>query len=192
MENILRKIVASDNLYGRFLNTLSLMEYIGARKIIKSQSDKQLNKKLLDHMAEEIRHAQRLKRAALRAAPNVCKDYSPAALLCGDAAYRYFQTVDHAAQTECNEHNPWHCYLYTTFLIEVRVLLFYAAFEKILLAFEKPSVFRGILAEEKNHLEEVSAHLSALPDFEKNMVRLKNIEAEAFEKFLMALNAAVA
>jgi len=187
MNHLLRTIATSDNLYGRFLNTLSLMEYTGARKIVKSQQQNFLNKRILEHMAEEMRHALTLKKAALRVAPKLCETYESEALLCGTEAYHYFQTVDHLAKNELSEQDPWHCYLYTTFLIEVRVLIFYAAFEKILLELGKPLVFRGILAEEKKHLEEVSRWLSVIPNYENNIARLKAIEEEAFDNFLSAI-----
>lgn len=184
---MIKKMMASDMIYARFLNTLSLMEYTGARKIIKSQPQQHIHKKILDHMAEEMRHAQVLKRAAMKVAPGVCDTYEPDTLFCGVEAYQYFQTVDHAAKQALNVRDPWQCYLYTTFLIEIRVLMFYAAFEKALLESGKPSVFRSILAEEKNHLEEVSGWLSEIPDYEKNKETLKKIEEEAFEKFLLAI-----
>lgn len=185
MEKLLQKIITTPTIYARFLNTLSLLEYIGARKILKSQQHQHLTSKLLSHIGEELRHAQILKRAALKIEPNLCNTYTPESLLCGNAAHHYFQTVDHAPIHELNEHNPWHCYLYTTCIIEIRALAFYTTFETALRTLEKPSVFRGILAEEERHLEEVKNWLSAIPNYEQNLQRLKNIEEKEFAVFLL-------
>jgi bacterioferritin (cytochrome b1) len=191
MENTLKKIVASDNFCGRFLNTLSCMEYVGARKIIKNQAQQQINKKILTHMHEEMRHALVLKKAALRVLPDLCASYAPEALLAGEAAYQYFQAVDHAAPSVLQEQDPWRCYLYTTFLIEVRVLVFYAAFDRVLIEAEKAPVFRGILAEEEKHLEDVSQELKTIPDYEKNIAQLNAVEAQAFDAFLERVRAEI-
>lgn len=187
MEKLLENIIATPVIYARFLNTLSLLEYIGARKILKSQHYQLLNTKLLSHMSEEMRHAQILKRAAMKISPD-CDTYMPKTLLCEGAAYHYFQTVDHAPAAEFNEHNPWHCYLYTTSVIEIRALNFYGIFEKVLKKLGNPSVFRGILAEEKRHLEQVSDWLHAIPNYSaRHLERLKEIEEREFGVFLSAV-----
>ena len=50
--------------HARFLNTLSLMEHIGSRKIMTSQTSRGLGGETLRHLAEETRHAYFFKRAA--------------------------------------------------------------------------------------------------------------------------------
>ena len=50
--------------HARFLNTLSLMEHIGSRKIMASQTHGPLGRDVLKHLAEETRHAFFFKKAA--------------------------------------------------------------------------------------------------------------------------------
>ena len=50
--------------HARFLNTLSLMEHIGSRKIMVSQTCGPLGREVLKHLAEETRHAFFFKKAA--------------------------------------------------------------------------------------------------------------------------------
>ena len=50
--------------HARFLNTLALMEHIGSRKIMVSQTRGPLGQEVLKHLAEETRHAYFFKRAA--------------------------------------------------------------------------------------------------------------------------------
>jgi len=193
MQQLLKNIISSPKIYARFLNTLSLLEYIGARKILKSQHQQFLTEKLLAHSIEELRHARVLKRAAMKISPE-CDSYAPAALLCPTEATHYFQTVDHATNSIIGEYNPWHCYLYTTLLIEIRALSFYNTCEEILKELGMPSVFRGILVEEEQHLQEVTECLQKIPNHAENLQLLKNIEEKEFNAFLLALenNIAVA
>lgn len=191
MQQLLKNIITSPKIYARFLNTLSLLEYIGARKILKSQHQQYLTEKLLAHSIEELRHARVLKRAAIKIAPEY-DSYAPDALLCGAEATHYFQTVDHATNTVIGEYNPWHCYLYTTLLIEIRALSFYSTCEEILQELGMPSVFRGILVEEEQHLQEVTEYLQKIPGYEKNLEILKNIEEKEFSGFLQAVERNIA
>lgn len=187
MKNILIKLIQSPENYARFLNTLSLLEYIGARKIIKSQHQDQLNEKILAHMSEEIRHAEVLKRAALKIAPQVCQTYAPEALICGREAWQYFQAIDQAAARELDEKNSWNCYLYTTWLIETRAINFYTLFEEVLQQQGKPSVFRGILVEEHRHLDEIATSLQNIPGHDAKLARLKVIEELEFKNWINAI-----
>lgn len=187
MKTVLQKIVESTELLARFINTLSLLEYIGARKIIKSQPQESLNEEILAHMYEEVRHAQVLKRAALKLAPELCATYAKTALLKGDAACRYIQTVDHAAQEAFAERDPWRSYLYTTFLVEERANSLYPMIDEVLSAAGKNPLFRGILEEEQRHLAEISAWLKEIPEGEAKILQLRTIEVTAFEQWSDAL-----
>lgn len=186
MRRLLISIVNDPQIYARFLNTVSLLEYMGARKILKSQRQEVLTEKLLDHAAEEIRHAQVLKRAAKKLAPKICDTYAPESLLCGQQAQAYFQTVDHAAADTLGITNPSHAYLYTTWLIEVRALKFYTAWEDILRQIGQRSVFRGILKEEEKHLQEILQWLQVIDNHEHHMALLQGIEEAAFAQLLQA------
>ncbi len=184
MKSLLISIMNDPQTYARFLNTLSLLEYMGARKILKSQRQDVLSEKLLSHAAEEIRHAQVLKRAAKKIAPKICDTYAPESLLCGKAAQAYFQTVDHAAVEKLGITNPSHAYLYTTWLIEIRALKFYTAWEEVFQQTGQPSVFRGILKEEEKHLQEILQWLQAIDGHEHHMTLLQQIEESAFNQLL--------
>ena len=62
-KQVLSELVKHNELHAKFLNTISLMEYMGARKIVKSQLEKNVDSEVLAHMTEEIRHAQIFKKA---------------------------------------------------------------------------------------------------------------------------------
>lgn len=172
---------------GRFFNTLSFMEYIGARKIIKSQPQEKLHEDVLSHMYEEIRHAYVLKKAAMRFAPEICETYSAEALLAGSAAANYMKAVDKAAVEKFNEQDPWLCYLYTTLLVEERANQYYLLIDEALEAQGYSPIFRGILVEEERHLADITTALQQYPHSFERLPLLREIEAVAFDEYLSAM-----
>lgn len=181
----------SDLIIGKFFNTLSMMEYIGARKIIKSQHQDHLDEQILSHMYEEIRHAHVLKRVAIRFAGKACDSYAPEALLAGEAAVRYMQAVDAGAKQEFGIDDPKLSYLYTTLLVEERANQYYALIDEGLRAVGKAEVFRGILVEEERHLEEIFAALKTNSLAMTQLEKLRVIEQQAFSQYLSATRTAV-
>lgn len=183
---LLKKIISLPDYYARFLNTLSMLEYTGARKIVKSQKKIALSESMLAHLYEEIRHALILKHAALKIKPEY-SDYSEKSLLCGLEANHYFQVVDHAANQVLGETDIWHCYLYTTWLVETRAIRFYSQCQDVLLEAGLHNIFRSILAEEHKHLQEVHEELKKIPDYNTKLATLMAIEEQEFEIFLSAM-----
>lgn len=185
---LLERVIAEPARHARFVNTLSLMEYIGARKILKSQPAAGFTLELLAHVSEEIRHAHVLKRLALKLDPAV-ETYAPEFLLAPAAASGYMQAVDRAAEADLaatgNAAQPWVNYLYTTLLVEERAGGFYPAYAERLAPLGHAAVIQGILREEENHLRQVVDHLLRDDaDGRARLDRLRVVEATAFEKWL--------
>lgn len=156
----LRKLASSRDLHAKFVNTLSLLEYIGARKILKSQKESRITSELLSHVAEEIRHAQALKRVALKLSEGRLEGYSQDELLAGSEARAYIQAVDHTELLPGEKpRDAWIAYLYTTLLIEERANKIYPLYEPILAEAGHPGVLRAILREEESHLNDIRASL---------------------------------
>jgi len=63
-EDLLPEILEKPSIHARMVNTFSMLEYIGTRKILKSQDAPSMTLSLLAHIQEEIRHAQMLKKLA--------------------------------------------------------------------------------------------------------------------------------
>ena len=164
------------------------MEYIGARKILKSLHQENINEKILAHATEELRHAQVLKKAAQRITPGLCKSYLPDELLCVTDATHYFQVIDHAVQQQLINNNPMQAYLYTTFLIETRAIEFYSIFEATLAELNRPTVFRGIITEENRHLTEIVNCLKRDITFTNNMYILSAFEKKEFMNFINSID----
>jgi len=61
MKDLIRKITQDDHTHARWLNTLSMMENTGAKKIKNCEHPVFVNEIILKHAAEEARHAYYLK-----------------------------------------------------------------------------------------------------------------------------------
>src|SRR5687768_15269402 len=105
----------------KWMNTLSFLEHIGSRKILKSQKSENLSFEILNHLAEEARHAAFIKKIALKLDPQVTS-YQDKHLFCGQEAKEYILTLDerchHFLQSLPVSENE--TYYWVTYLIEVR------------------------------------------------------------------------
>ncbi len=187
-DEVLRLLSGNIPSQARFLNTLSMLEYIGARKILKSQPEDGMSLMLLAHAAEELRHAKALKGLSERLGATTGTGYAPEETLCGADARAYFQTLDDRVAEQVGAQSSRLAYLYETLLIEARALRVYP---KLMAAFQSPwveAVGRGILAEEDRHLEEIERALAS--DDGAHRERLAGLRAEEeslFAAFAKAL-----
>lgn len=191
-DSFLKMIAPSANLQARFINTLSLLEYIGARKILKSQPEDSISLQLLAHVSEEVRHARILKKVAGQLSGGTIRGYSPKETLCGDAAKTYFQSLDKGVEEQLDDAGPRLSYLYATLLIEERALLVYpktvASFKNDLFS----SAVRAILIEEDRHLNEICDSLKVIdPIFQEQVTKMRSIETKLFDAFARSLQTEV-
>ena len=88
-------------LHARFVNTLSRLEYVGVRKILKSRRSEQIDLDGLQHILDEAVHALRLKKAAVALAGgggDSVVTFADDATLAGDAGEGYLQALDRRAE----------------------------------------------------------------------------------------------
>jgi hypothetical protein len=189
-EGLLIALAARRDAHARFLNTLSMLEYMGARKILKSQRAEEISFEILSHAAEEIRHAQALKRIALKLGDGRPETYSDEHLLSGPEARRYFQAIDHLPGMEGEQLSPSQSYALTTLLIEERAIRVYPIYERVLAAVGFPGVLKGILQEEDRHLAEIREALTGSRGLSAERVaRARTIEEQAFGRWERAIEA---
>ena len=140
LEAAVGAIVADAGLHARWLNTFSYLEYVGFRKIVKSQRAEALTAEILNHALEEGRHALGLKNIALKIGGETFATYAPANMLCGDEAEDYFQNLDAACDAIFADRPDAQrvklVYCYVTWLIERR-----ACFRTARLSISVASVF---------------------------------------------------
>jgi hypothetical protein len=193
MGPLLERLAGSPPLHARFLNTLSLLEYVGVRKILKSQRAEWFTPELLEHVVEEARHAFVLKTLAMRVGEGSVPTYAPEHLLCGAEAVTYIQTLDRGAERDLADRPAGGApartnYLYTTLLIEERADHVYREYEPILARRGLGGVLAGILREEEGHLRTVLGRaLETDAAHADRIERLRIVERRAFATLRDAL-----
>ena len=184
----LKQVCAAPPLLARFLNTLSLMEHIGSRKIMISQSRGELGLGTLQHLAEETRHAYFFKRAAEGVAQGKLA-YDADAILAGPRARFYMGRLDafvaRSAQGQA-------AYLYMSLLIEIRAVWFYKILQDVFRQMRQPINLTSLLAEETMHLEEMGKHLRSLgEDLDTRLPVFAAYEEAQFTHLLAGLEHAI-
>ena len=185
--SILEHVVSDRKLHARWINTFSLLESIGFRKIVKSHRASELTADVLQHAFEESRHALLLKKLAVRVGGPEFDSFDPEHLFCGESAVSYFQTLDALCAEELGSAKL--SYLYVTWLVEVRALEVYAAHRAIaeqgdLDCQVVANQLARLLREEEGHLSDVEASLRRLdPEFENRGANFAKIERLLFATF---------
>lgn len=148
-------------LHARFLNTLSLMEHIGSRKIMATQSGATLDNDTLKHLAEEARHAFFFKRAAEKLARKPL-DYSPAVTIAGAAARAYMGRLDAGIARALPKRASALPYLYMSLIVELRAIWLYRLYRGILDEHGVGIALKSVLAEEELHLSAMLARIAEM------------------------------
>jgi hypothetical protein len=192
LEDLIGAIVADPALHARWLNTFSYLEYVGFRKIVKSQRAEVLTAAILGHACEEGRHALGLKKLAIKLGGAQFDSYAPEALLCGEEAKAYFQDLDKACDEgfadRSNEERAKLTYCYVTWLVERRALEVYQIYKRALGESEIARKLGGLLAEETKHLADVEAVLRiGDPEFSSRSKEFEAVEAALYQNFIGVL-----
>lgn len=189
---VLKGIVERPTVHARWLNTLSMLEYIGCRKMVKALHASSLDIGLLHHICEEAGHAWRFKKLSETIGPGGCKSYDDADLLHGAAARNYLCQLDRQTSAywldsavPSNELLP---YWTVTCLVEWRAMQVYALYEDILQTTALGISLRGILQEEQRHLAEIKAALLHLaPQWQRAVPVLVQLETLLMNEWLQCL-----
>lgn len=197
MENIFKAIVQRPSLHARFLNTLSMMENAGAKKIKNCEHPVLVNEIILKHSAEEARHAYYLKKQIQKIAPKSCPTYEKKYLLAANSSYYYLHELDIKLCRYLKQHFGYRgddlkyaAYLLVTYAIEVRADELYPQYQQVLDEAKSPVNVKSIIAEEINHLAEMKHQLKEFsPDWENLCQVATSIESELFATWSNELGA---
>src|ERR1700759_4934462 len=94
LTTILPKIIADNQLHAKWLNTLSLMENTGARKISACEDPVTVTYIVLKHAAEEHRHAFYLKKQIEKTGEDLCPTYADEYLVAPQYSKYYLNVLD--------------------------------------------------------------------------------------------------
>lgn len=187
---VLQAIITNETNHALWLNTLSLLEHIGSRKILLTQSSEDTSEMILRHATEEARHALFFKKAARTIQPEFRSGYQNSSLVRGTAARIYFAKLDTLVRRNLRKvftdekTFTYLAYLYTTTVIEKRAMVVYTAYDEILNESGSPIRLTNLILEEEGHLSEMSAEMFRLdPDAAKRLTLLEEEEAKIFSRF---------
>ena len=162
LKNLLSRIVASDELHAKWLNSLSMMENCGARKISASEDSQLVDLIVLKHAAEEARHAYYLKSQLRKLDYEGCYTYQLDELLAPIESHQYLHRLDSTisrylkkAFNFSGSKLRFASYLLVTYAIEVRADELYPVYEDVLKENGGKISVRMIIVEEEGHLEEM-------------------------------------
>ncbi len=182
----LEAICADVARHARFLNTLSLLEHIGSRKIMLARSQAP-DAAVLKHLAEETRHAYFFKRAAERAAGQTLH-YGAAHTLAGASAKFYMGRLDARITAALRNSHGSLPYLYMSLVIEDRAIWAYRIYQQVLAKQKSGISLSGVLAEEGLHLGAMLEQIEALDSHaERHIAAFCALEHEEFQRLWNAI-----
>ncbi|MBB5637804.1 hypothetical protein HDF26_000867 [Pedobacter cryoconitis] len=192
LEELLQHIVSDDHLHARFLNTLSLQENIGARKISANEQPETSTYMVLKHAAEEHRHAFYLKKQIAKLSISACPTYEPDYLLAPYSSKYYLNKLDLMTSRYLRDtlqlggsELKFAAYLLVTYAIEVRADLIYPVYQGVLDQNKSKVSVRSIILEEQGHLEEMTAQLKNFSTvWETHAENITTIEAVLYKNWI--------
>ena len=180
--SFLQLILDDRNFHAKFLNTLSFLEYIGARKIFKERDEKSVDLETLVHMSEEVRHALLFKRLSMR----VCsreRGYNRGDIFCFEITRRYIGDLDKFC-SELVERDD--CYALVSYIVEKRAVSFYRYYSHELEKRGGGFSLKSLLMEEERHLAEMGDRVCGNIPVEVMRGAL-DFERGLFERFVQSL-----
>lgn len=196
LNKILSTIIADNELHAKWLNTLSLMENTGARKISASEDPLTVTYIILKHAAEEHRHAFYLKKQLEKTGTGLCPTYATEYLMAPGYSKYYLNQLDidicRYLKKELEltgKELRFAAYLLVTYAIEVRADELYPVYQDALDNAGSKVNVKSIILEEEGHLEEMINQLKQFsPDWELHAKKAVKFESLLFNKWVQALN----
>ncbi len=195
LTTLLPHIVADNALHAKWLNTLSLMENTGARKISASEDPVTVTYIVLKHAAEEHRHAFYLKKQIDKTGEGQCPTYAADYLLAPAYSKYYLNQLDIEVSRYLKKELGlsgaalrFGAYLLVTYAIEVRADELYPIYQQALDNASSKVNVKSIILEEEGHLEEMIRQLHDFsPDWQFHADKAVAIESRLFADWVNAL-----
>lgn len=195
LKAIIKIIISNPELHAKWINTLSYMENVGARKISKFEHRTETSLMILKHAAEEARHAFFLKKQIQKIDGNLCPSFSAEYILAPYQSLEYLNFLDVGISRFLKEKYQltgydlkFGAYLLTTYAIEIRANDIYPVYQDVLTAENSEINVKSIIQEEIGHLEEMEKDIVSFFS-EPSLVKSLSIEIESnlFQSWINAL-----
>jgi rubrerythrin len=163
----LKDILSSDAAHYHWLRSLSYLEYIGYRKMVKALGNGEMNQGVYHHLTDEIRHSYMLKELAGKVFDGKFL-HVPFEKELVAMAESYFHDIDEAVHqwvvTASGEERPFLCYLLTSYLIEKRAMTVYPSYFTQIHEVDAKMIIQKIIKDEREHLIYLENRLAKLPE----------------------------
>jgi hypothetical protein len=165
---LLTAVIQDSRLHARFLNSLSYLEYRGARKIARALRTEDIDDDVLTHAMEEMGHALCFKKLAIKVGGEEFRLYRSPTLLAEEAIKHYFFALDQGVETmlaglpNLSISARKRVYYFVTWLIEVRAVAVYRDYQRLLQQFGQSLSLKPILADEAGHLADVESAIAKI------------------------------
>ena len=197
LPQLFTSLITDKKQHARLLNTLSLMENTGARKISACEHKTDVTLIILKHAAEEHRHAYYLKKQIAKLGENLCPTYADEYLIAPNDSRFYLNKLDvdvcRYLKTELGLNGyelRFAAYLLVTYAIEVRADELYPVYQQALDDAGSKVNVKSIILEEEGHLEEMINQLKQFSsEWEHHARQAVSIETRLFEKWVEAITA---
>ncbi|MDB5023373.1 MAG: hypothetical protein JWP78_1128 [Mucilaginibacter sp.] len=197
--NLLSAIIGNNQLHAKWLNTLSLMENTGARKISASEDPESVTYIILKHAAEEHRHAFYLKKQIEKIKADNCPTYANDYLIAPKSSKYYLNQLDidvcRYLKREMDlkgKELRFAAYLLVTYAIEVRADELYPVYQEELDRMLSKVNVKSIILEEEGHLEEMINQLKSFsPDWKFHADKAVEMESRLFAQWVEQLNSEI-
>lgn len=194
-KELLTAIVSDTGKHARWLNTLSLMENTGARKISASEHKTDVTLIILKHAAEEHRHAYYLKKQIAKLSTDACPTYAGQYLLANSDSRYYLNMLDvfvckylKSTLNLSGNDLKFAAYLLVTYAIEVRADELYPVYQDVLDQTGSKVNVKSIILEEEGHLEEMLVQLKNFSaDWQIHAEKAVEFESSLFEQWVKGL-----
>jgi len=195
LAKLLPLIITNNELHAKWLNTLSLMENTGARKISACEDPLTVAYIVLKHAAEEHRHAFYLKKQIEKTGAYTCPTYEHDYLLAPAQSRYYLNQLDiEVCRYLKNELGlkgkdlRFAAYLLVTYAIEVRADELYPVYQAALEKAGSKVNVKSIILEEEGHLEEMINQLKSFSEhWQLHADRAVEYESRLFSDWIEAL-----
>ena len=191
----LEQIVADPALHSRWLNTLSMLENAGAKKIKQCEHPVFVPEEILKHAAEEARHAWYLKKQLKKIGTGLCPTYEAPYIMAPFVSARYLHRLDITISRYLREtfgfrnHDlKYAAYLLVTYAIEVRADELYPVYQDVLRSNKSAISVHNIITEEQQHLASMEAQLQKLSDRWKELCEIAcTEEGKLYREWIIAV-----
>jgi len=196
LRELLPVIIKDNQLHARWLNTLSLMENTGARKISACENPETVTYIILKHASEEHRHAFYLKKQIEKMDATSCPTYASPYLLAANSSKHYLNQLDvdvcRYLKKELGLKSSelrFAAYLLVTYAIEVRADELYPIYQEALENASSKVNVKSIILEEEGHLEEMIKQLENFStDWKLHADKAVAMESDLFAQWVNQLS----